>query len=66
MAMPGETNVAGQTATPVPVAARNGTLDLEKYNNPCDIEDKDDDPSDPVDTPKNVPAQTDRREPVSV
>ncbi|MGW0658131.1 dicarboxylate/amino acid:cation symporter [Streptodolium elevatio] len=60
------TNVAGQAVVPVLVSAREKTLDLEKYNNPRDIDAPDDDESGPVDTTKNVPAQTDRREPVSV
>lgn len=59
------TNVAGQAATPVIVAARAGTLDLEKYNNTRDIDAKDEDPSDTVDVTKDVPAQSDLREPVS-
>lgn len=59
------TNVAGQAVVPVLVSAREKTLDLEKYNNPRDIDAPDDTDSD-VDTTKNVPAQTDRREPVSV
>ncbi|UGQ15423.1 dicarboxylate/amino acid:cation symporter [Yinghuangia sp. ASG 101] len=59
------TNVAGQVAVPVLVSARDKTLDLDKYNNPRDIDSPDDDPSDPVDTTKPVPAQPDHREPVS-
>ncbi|MGW0658128.1 hypothetical protein [Streptodolium elevatio] len=58
--------MAGQAVVPVLVSAREKTLDLEKYNNPRDIDAPDDDESGPVDTTKNVPAQTDRREPVSV
>ncbi|MCF2529529.1 dicarboxylate/amino acid:cation symporter [Yinghuangia soli] len=60
------TNVAGQAVVPVLVSAREKTLDLEKYNNPKSIDAADDDASDADDTTKNVPAQTDRREPVSV
>ncbi|MGA4540580.1 dicarboxylate/amino acid:cation symporter [Uniformispora flossi] len=60
------TNVAGQAATPVIVAARQGILDMDKYNNPRDIDAADDTSSDADDATKNVPSQPDRREPVSV
>jgi Na+/H+-dicarboxylate symporter len=59
------TNVAGQAVVPVLVSAREKTLDLDKFNNPADIDAADDTPSDADDT-KNVPSQPDRREPVSV
>lgn len=60
------TNVAGQAVVPVLVSAREKTLDLDKFNNPADIDAEDDTPSDADDATKNVPSQPDRREPVSV
>ncbi|HSA52977.1 MAG TPA: dicarboxylate/amino acid:cation symporter [Yinghuangia sp.] len=59
------TNVAGQAVIPVIVSARDKTLDLDKYHNPRDIDAPDDDPSGPADAAKPVPAQPDRRQPVS-
>ncbi|MFI6985690.1 dicarboxylate/amino acid:cation symporter [Embleya sp. NPDC050154] len=55
------TNVAGQIVVPILVSAREKTLDLEKYNNPRDLE-APDEPATP-----HVPLQkTAEREPVSV
>ncbi|NUU23835.1 MAG: hypothetical protein HOV68_20385 [Streptomycetaceae bacterium] len=54
------TNVAGQAVVPVLVSAREKTLDLDKFANPRDIDAPD------AESPTNVPAQPDRREPVSV
>ncbi|GAA4997852.1 hypothetical protein GCM10023205_84390 [Yinghuangia aomiensis] len=52
--------MAGQAATPVIVAARQGILDMDKYNNPRDIDAADDTSSDTDDATKNVPSQPDR------
>nr|WP_237535435.1 dicarboxylate/amino acid:cation symporter [Streptomyces sp. SID3343] len=55
-------NVAGQVVVPLIVSAREGTLDLEKYNNPRDLEA----PDEPEDTPRVPLQKTDDREPVTV
>ncbi|WSY13871.1 dicarboxylate/amino acid:cation symporter [Embleya sp. NBC_00896] len=56
------TNVAGQVVIPILVSSREKTLDLEKYNNPLDLEA----PDEPADKPSVPHQKTSEREPVSV